>query len=410
MKDKRTNRGFPKTDARYWRERVATRTSDEYYARLAYAGKQEWWPLHTSNKDAAATKARDIYLSLRSTGYEATLAQFKPWTADTEANKEDKLTVGQFIEAARAVFTGKAATFLSYERKFRFMVGQLIGMKSDKSKFDPTKGYKKHRSTIDSTPLEDITPDKVQKWRVRYVQAAGNPIQQQHARVTVASIITNSKALFSQKKILTHLRLALPSPLPLEGVDKGKLPRARYKSTVNAAGIARDAYAELKDKEPDQFKMFLLALGAGLRRGEIDSLTWKQFNFKAHTLTIEANEYGGTKTEDSAETIDLLARGVPILRRAEEGEQNGVHRTRPKVDPSKHSPHWRHYRCDGHFKALMAWLRWKGVKDRTPLHTCERSSGASSINSLESSPHHRHSGTAISPSPAITLTARSALP
>ena len=38
-----------------------------------------------------------------------------------------------------------------------------------------------------------ITPDKVQKWRVRYVQAAGNPQEQQSARVTVGSIITKAR-------------------------------------------------------------------------------------------------------------------------------------------------------------------------------------------------------------------------
>jgi len=393
----KTKRGFPKTDARYWRERVVTRTSDEYNARLAYAGKQEWWPLHTSNKETAAIKARDIYLSLKASGYDATLAKFKPWTVDAEANQEGKVMVGDYIEAVRAVFTGKAVTFLSYERKFRFLVGQLIGMKSSKSKFDPTEGYKRHRSKIDGTPLEFITPDKVTRWQVRYVQAAGNPKKQQAARVTVGSIITNSKALFSQKKILRHLRLNLPAPLPFDGVEKPKQPRARYKSTVNAGAVARDAYAELKDKHPEQFKVFLLALGAGLRRGEVDSLMWKQFNFRNRTLTVEANEYGGTKSEGSEETIDL-SQDVADYFQGQMGKSKSPFVVSSKVDPANHSPHWRHYRADGHFKALIAWLRSKGVKDQKPLHTLRKEFG-SLINQqfgiFAASSALRHSGISI---------------
>jgi integrase len=375
MKDARTNRGFPKTDARYWREKLFTRTTDEYQVQIGFAGKQERWPLKTSNKDTAAAKARDIYLSLMANGYEATRAKFKPWIADGEANREDKVTVGAFINAAKAVFAGKATTFLSYERKFRFLVASIIGMKSSKAKFDPTRGFKAHRAKVDAAPLETITPDKVQRWRVRYVQEAGNPQEQQSARVTVGSIITNSKALFSQKKILRHLRLNLPSPLPFDGIEREKPPRMRYRSTVNAAAIARDAYAELRDAQPEQFKVFLLALGAGLRRGEIDSLTWKQFNFTDCTLTIAANEYGGTKTEGSAETIDL-SQDVSDYFKAQMKKSDSAFVVSSAVDPDAHAAHWNHYRCNGHFKALIKWLRVKGVKARNPLHTLRKEFGS----------------------------------
>jgi integrase len=366
---------FPKTDARYWRDKLFTRSTDEYQVQIGFAGKQERWPLHTANKEDACAKARDIYKSLVTSGHEATRARFKPWVADAESNREGKLTVGEYIEAARAVFTGKATTFTTYERKFRFLVAQLIGMKSDRHKFDPVKGYKAHRAKIDDTPLDEITPDKTQKWRVAYVQAAGNPLAQQRARVTVASIITNSKALFSPKKIIRHLRIALPSPLPFDGIERGKLPRARYSSKVNPATIARDAYAELKQKHPEQFKIFLLALGAGLRRAEIDSLTWKQFDFHNGTLEIAANEYGGTKTENSAEKIDLSPDVVAYFK-AEMKKRQSDFVISSAVDPEAHAEHWNHYRGNGHFKALIKWLRGKGVKDRTPLHMLRKEFGS----------------------------------
>ena len=43
----------------------------------------------------------------------------------------------------------------------------------------------------------------------------------------------------------------------------------------------------------------LLALAAGLRRGEIDSLSWPQIDFERALIRVEATESSGLKTADS---------------------------------------------------------------------------------------------------------------
>ncbi len=75
--------------------------------------------LKTANKDAGAAKARDIYLSLHAKGWAGTLAQFKPWVVEARDNSKP-LTVGEFIEAIRAVAPVRPTTFTTYERKLRF--------------------------------------------------------------------------------------------------------------------------------------------------------------------------------------------------------------------------------------------------------------------------------------------------
>jgi hypothetical protein len=77
---------FPKTDIRFWQgavfrqpytvdgQRYLTR---EWYARIQFRGKRQFFSLSTANKAAAAAKARDIYLALVASGWEATLARFK---------------------------------------------------------------------------------------------------------------------------------------------------------------------------------------------------------------------------------------------------------------------------------------------------------------------------------------------
>ena len=94
---------FPKTDVRYWRDRLFKRSNEEWQVQIAYAGRQKRFPLRTANKDSAATKARDIYLSLNAAGWDATLDRFKPWTVEAEEETAKPVTVGQFIETVRAV-------------------------------------------------------------------------------------------------------------------------------------------------------------------------------------------------------------------------------------------------------------------------------------------------------------------
>ena len=76
------------------------RLTKEWYARMQFRGKREFFSLGTPNKAAAAAKARDIYLALVASGWEATLARFKkPSAAKRALNAGQSCTVGEFLEA-----------------------------------------------------------------------------------------------------------------------------------------------------------------------------------------------------------------------------------------------------------------------------------------------------------------------
>ena len=372
--EKTAAKAYAKTDLRYWRDKVFQRSNDGFHVRTRFGGRQYRWPLKTANREEAATKARNIYLSLMAHGYEATATKFKPWEVEVKDGAKC-VTVGDFISAVRAIAPVRPTTFTTYERKLRFLVSQMKAVKGNKERFDyVNKGFVEWRKKVDAVPLGELTPEEVMKWRVRYIAEAGtDPIKANGARQTAASIIRNAKALFSPK-LLRGLSLNLPNPLPFEGVDLGKRPRTRYKSKVNAPKLIEDAHKELKRKLPEVFKIFLLSMGAGLRRSEIDKLTWKQFDWERQTLSIEPNEYGDVKTEASAETIDI---GTDMLaffkdhyakRTSDFVVSSGVVVDRPK--------HWNHYRCDHHFKDLIDWLRKKDVDTRNPIHTLRKEFGS----------------------------------
>ena len=365
---------FPKTDARHWREKLTTRGSDDLHVRICFGGVQRWWPLKTANREQAGEKARAIWLSLIREGFEATEAKFKPWTVPQVEDKAD-LTVGKFLEAVRAVAVVRPTTFTTYERKFRFLVSQIAKVKGTRKKFDYVHGgADRWREKVDAVPLADLTPQSISEWRVRYLSKFDDqPLKRQQAQQTSVSIMRNAKALFAPKIIQT-LKIKLPSPLPFDGVDLGKRPRTRYKSKIEPGALAVAAHAELKELHPEQFKIFLLALGAGLRRGEIDRLTWKQFRWTEGKLSIEANEYGVNKSEASNEEIDLGADLLEYFKSTME-DADGDFVVESKAAPTA-APHWNRYRCDGHFKDLLEWLRSKGVTARNPLHTLRKEFGS----------------------------------
>lgn len=373
-------RTFPKTDIRYWSSAsedhcpLVTRSNNELHARIRFAGAQHWWPLKTSNREDAARKARDIWLSLQAHGLEVTEAKFKPWTV--EAKKDDAAaTVGQYIKAAKAVSEVRPATFTTYERKFRFLVSQVTKIKGTKARHDYVNGGAgKWRGKVDLVPLADLTAEKISQWRVRYVSRFDSqPMKRQQAQSTVASIIRNAKSLFAPK-IVKNVGLKLPTPLPFDGVDLGKRPRVRYQSKVDAGALAVAAHNELQAAHPEQFKIFLLAFGAGLRRGEIDRLTWKAFNWQRGTLSIEATVHGVAKTEASNEEIDLGENLVSYFKGQQKNAQGEFVVSSSAAATA--APHWHRYRCDGHFKDLLAWLRSKGVTARNPLHTLRKEFGS----------------------------------
>lgn len=366
---------YPKTDVRYWRDRLFQRTNEEWHCQIGFGARQDRWPLRTTNREQAALKARDIWLSLQTHGFPATEAKFKPWTVAPARTPAESVTVGDFVKAVSAIAVVRPTTLTTYTRKLRFLVSQVAKIKGTKSRHDYVHGgADKWREKVDKTPLAELTPEKVLQWRTAYIaKEDSHPMKRASAQQTAASIIRSAKSLFSPK-IIRNLGLALPQPLPFDGVDLGKRPRTRYQSKVNAAQLVAQAHEELKTAQPEQFKIFLLAFGAGLRRSEIDRLTWKHFNWQRGTISIEATEYGMTKTAGSAEEIDI---GDDLLTyfKAAKDESNGEFVVESKAAPTA-APHWNRYRCDGHFKAMLAWLRAKGVTARNPLHTLRKEFGS----------------------------------
>ena len=382
---------YPKTDSRYWRAKVykpvvvedgKRREVEHYTARLSWMGKRQSFPLGSGNLDAAATLAVKIYKSLQTRGWEPTLKDFSPTHGKPE--RETVLTVGLFLEEVAKVATIRPRTLGDYRRTFRRIVADLEGIHEDtdhdgkkKSRFNyrPGGGRETWVERVHAVRLASITPARIQQWKIAFVnRAVGDPLKEKSAETSANSYLRMAKGLFS-KKVLSHLdHLQLPTRLPFDGVELYKEGDMRYSSRIDAGELMRAGQDELAMQEPEQWKILLLALGAGLRRGEINALLWRQVDFARGVIRIETTEVFRPKSAKSTGDVEIDAELVAILR--------GYHSI-AKGDfvieaeaPARPGASYPTVRAEPVFKGLCQWLRKNGVEGLRPLHTMRKEFGS----------------------------------
>jgi len=304
-----------KTDVRYWEAKLfhdgytrdGERVQQAFWSvRIQHAGRRETFSLGSANKTVAGGKARDIFLSLKAGGWEAALQAHKP---DAAKPVISDATVGDLLREVGAIGGLKAKTFADYAKSLRKIAADIQGIKGGKDKFNPhTGGRQKWLEKVEAIPLAEITPERIQKWKLSFLRkASSDPASQRRAKISVNSLLRQAKSLFS-KKVVRFLSFKLPTPPPFEGVDFEPRQTMRYHSTVNAKVLIKAAVDELAvgdGDKPEQYKVFLLSLCAGLRRNEIDKLEWEAFDFDKHLIRIQATEFFHPKTEDSSGDVEI---------------------------------------------------------------------------------------------------------
>lgn len=386
MTNPKKPRKLPRTHRDFWKDRLYHESylSDgkrlsvpEFSVRIAYKGRRERFALNEANQIKASERAKDIYLMLVADGWEATLEKFKP----AMEKKVIYPTVGEYIQAARAVSGIKSSTFEIYVKKLRSVVAGVMKINPGKSKFDCVKGgNEQFREKVDAVPLNKLTPDRVQKWIVGYLsQHANNPAKLNAAKTTINTLVRNGRCLFVPR-IIRHLGcFVLPSPLPFEGVEPPKYPRKRYKSKFSALAVYGDAQAELMNSgDADEVEMFYaltLALFAGLRRKEIDTLQWTQIDFVQSQIRIETNEIMATKSGHSEGVVSISPDVLSLLENKRR-RATGVFVIESTVDPRPQVSRYHHYRANRVLQKLTDWLKAKGVDEKMPLHALRKEFGS----------------------------------
>lgn len=367
----------------YWRERLFRRTYDygaerreiaEWYVQVQHAGRREKIPLDSNNKEEAARRATKFYQQLLATDWETALKEFCPRVEAIRAMSS--LTLGDYLSHVQPHLRVRPRTAEIYAYALRKIAREATGaVDKSKARFHP----KAHewRRVSDEIPLARLTPAVINQWKNKIMTAAGKrEIDRHRAGRNINSFIRSARGLFS-RKILAGLRLTgvkLPKPLPFDDVSLEKQGSTKYKSSIDAGELLKNARTQLQADEPDAWKVILLALGAGLRRGEIDSLRWEEIDFKESLLQVCSDENHETKTEDSEDSVYLDQGLLDELKKYQTAENSGFV-VAPELKPVATAA-VQYYRCEAVFIKVTAWLRKQGMKGNKPLHQLRKEFGS----------------------------------
>ncbi|MDZ4288725.1 MAG: tyrosine-type recombinase/integrase [Prosthecobacter sp.] len=389
---------WPKSDTRHWQGRLfknsftrdgSREETADWCVKIGHKGRRETFNLTTPNAEAAAGKALRIYRIVIGAGWEAARAEFKPKSVTVAK----AATLGAWLEAVKATAEIKPATLTTYGQCLRQIAAEIESIgdqpalgedgkpKKDRkgraihlSRFDyRTGGRNAWTAKVDALPLSVLSAASVQRWKLEYIARAGNaPDARRRAENSAATLIRCARSLFSAKaRKYAGAELILPDPLPFVGVELPKKGNTTYQSKIDAATLIAKARQELIG-EP--FKIFILGLLCGLRKREIDLLTWGQVDFGKSLIRIELTEHFQTKSEDSAGEVDLDPETLALLR-GWKANATGAFVIESKRPP-RHDASRTNYRCTPHFKALYVWLKEQGVTARKPLHELRKELGA----------------------------------
>ena len=369
---------YAKTDVRYWEKAIfqptytrdgKTRIVGEWAAKIQHLGQRETFSLGSANKTASASRAKEIYLSLQSGGWGATLGKYKP---KAEIKNRSVATISEFLAEVKMNASGRAKTIEGYCRAFRSIVADIFGIDGGKAKYDyRTGGRDQWLSQVEAVKLTDVTPDAVLNWKLRFIRRAGNdPLKERAARISVNSMMRQAKSLFAPT-VLKFITLEVPDALPFEGVPFEPRQNMRYRGGFNVEDVISTAKGKLPK---EQMKIFLLAVMAGLRRDEIDKLEWTSFRWKEGVIRIEATRFFQPKSEDSTGDVEVDPELMEVFRGFRASAQGAF------VIESKNAARpqatYAHYRCERDFAALLKWLRMHGVEGKRPLHSLRKEFGS----------------------------------
>ncbi len=386
--------------ADYWTSRLVRRKftnpdgtraeASEWSVRLFHIGREAYFNLATGNKAAAAHKARDIHRFLLAKGWDATNAKFKPKAAP----RPDALTVADFPVTFRATL----ATLETPPRSLtaEFYLARLLQV---------CRAVKVRR-------VDELTPEKVDDFKAGYRAAArrdGRP--DATLERSLRSTLRNAGACFTADLLAAYGKQGLPllsnpfaGKLGKKGLDIESyqpLPRDLLATIWHDAAVLRDGdpsapapvkrgvfVPDFREANAAAYAVLLLELGCGLRREEADKAEWSWFgNYpdgrpyikvqatahftpksgQSRDVPVEKavfEELVGLREKELARTGRLCPFVVPGLDEIAVADKSAPPRTN------------RYYRCDRAHRALVIWLRARGVADRHPCHALRKEFGS----------------------------------
>jgi integrase len=327
----------------------------------------------------AGKKALEAYMVLKTQGWDAMWGEYKvrkskhPALAAKAVDVRNiPASVGDFIARVDEKYTFKSQrTRNTYIYSLHKFIADAFEISSGNEKYDYVNGKNRDRlGKIHAIPLVQLTQDMAESWKNKTIKERAG---KQGSTTTVNSILRGCKNLFSDR-ILRAIEMDKSFVSPFKGVSCLPEKSHRYITKFDARSLIEKARRELRSEHRKAYIIFLLAIGAGLRRNEIDKLLWEQVDFKRGKISIHQTPYFTPKTRESSSEISLPNLVAEELALLKEDSQTAF--VLDAEIPARPNAGYTHCRCPRDYKALYAWLSQNGITANNPLHTLRKEFGA----------------------------------
>lgn len=170
---------------------------------------------------------------------------------------------------------------------------------------------------LGSFPLQQINPMQIQKFYDRLMK---KPLRNGKIGLSPKSIKYIHNTLHEALEHAVRMQLIDKNPASLVITPKIK----KYKASIYDEQMTLELL--LKAKDTDMEVPISIAVGLGLRRGELLALTWSDIDFKQKKLEVQQNliyttegklEFKEPKTESGVRTLEIPENLIQILKRHE---------------------------------------------------------------------------------------------
>ena len=229
------------------------------------------------------------------------------------------------------------------------------------------------REKTGSFPISGFTKQAIEQFRQRELSSVKTDFEKLGAMTaSLNTYLRGARSIFF-KKILHHYEdLNLPDPVPFQGIDQLQEPSHRYRSEIDIVQLMKLAKKELKQDHPEEWIVFLLSIGVGLRRNEIDKLTLDQIDTDNRRIWIKTTPYFRPKSRSSESYVDV---GSAVMDEINSYRAGSINSGSPFLLPGPPFSGDK-LRLLGILKSLYSWLRAHGVDAQKPLHTLRKEAGS----------------------------------
>lgn len=363
--------------------------SDSYTYRVKRSGTKHYFNLGPSIEDAR--KRADLiaaFLKFPGNSVEDLFLhdEFKFLKKSRSIRKLDEIanpppeeqkvpTIGEFCEAYQ-----KAANHLSRktiadnESSLRRIAAFVLGLAPlNLTKKGVLKGnvLSHWKSKVNSLPIDKITQDRLEDFKSWMVQRAGQDhLMKARLQTSANTYLRCASSMFSSRWSGAYRQFLMPATNPFASVRSFKESSHLYVSKIDPAALLAAARSELPARNQAAYVAFLLSLVCGMRRSEIDYLSWAQIDFEKRHIWIQTTPYFTPKACNSESRIDA----PPIIFQALM-ELRAEGNPPPFVIPGSQN-HAIRPRSRNVFRILIDWLRSQGVTDIKAMHTLRKEAGS----------------------------------